>query len=165
MPRPSAPVPKAPPPVEEDFDNFAQQQDEDAPAALVSKADINEDWAPSGPDSGVLGNVEIPGDLDDVADESAATTVPEIGGSDENPEDEFEAEAETRPLLKQEKPEKKKPRQAPDDEPRRVYASRPSFDWEKFRYNLFVGTIYTVCALALAAFVLGLYHVHVKPLF
>ena len=162
-------MPKAPPPpapTEEDFDDLALQQGQDAPAALVSKADINEDWAPSGPDSGVLGNVEIPGDLDDDIDDSAATTVPEIEtGDDETPEDEFEAEAETRPLLKQEKPQPKKPRPPADEGPRRVYVSSPRFDWEKFRYNLFVGTIYTVCALALAAFVLGLYHVHVSPLF
>jgi hypothetical protein len=163
MPRPSAPVPKAP---EEDFDDIAEQQGVDAPAAMVSKADITEDWAPGGPESGVLGGVEIPDDLDDEAASSAATTVPDgDDGNDEGIDDEFEAEAETRPLLKQEKPERKKPCPAADDEPRRVYASGPRFDWEKFRYNLFIGSIYTVCGLALLAFVLALYHVHIKPLF
>ncbi len=164
MPRPSAPVPK--PPVE-DFDALAEEQGEDVPAAMVSRVEINEEWAPGGPDSGVMSGVEIPDDLDDEVSDSAATTVPETSeaGEDEEPAEEFEAEAETRPLLKQEKPKKTKARPAADDEPRRVYASRPSFDWEKFRYHLFVGSIYTVCALALIAFVLGLYHVHVKPLF
>ncbi len=168
MPRPSAPVPKEAP--LEDYDVMAEDPGVDVPAAMVSKAQINEDWAPGGPNSGLMDKIDIPGELGDDVDDSAATTVPEIadGGDDEVVEDEFEAEAPTRQLPQQEKPPRKSPAKArpPADEgPRPVYASRPHFDWETFRYRAFVGVIYTVCALALMAFVAGLYHVHVAPLF
>lgn len=163
MPKP------VPPPKEEyaDLDEFAAGLD--APAAAVSKANISEDWAPAGPNSGIVEKIDIPGDLDDVASDSAATTVPEDQPADEDEEigADFEAEAETRQLPTQEKPKptpKAKPRPA-DDGPRPVYHARSSIDWEVVRYRAFVGFIYTICALALIAFFAGLYHVHVRPLF
>jgi hypothetical protein len=168
MPRPSAPVPKEAP--LEDYDVMAEEPGVDVPAAAVSKVEINEDWAPGGPNSGIVERIDIPDELGDGVDDSAATTVPEIdeGGDDEVLEDEFEAQAPTRQLPQQEKHPRKAPAKArpvADEESRPVYASRPHFDWETFRYRAFVGIIYTVCALALLAFVAGLYHVHVSPLF
>lgn len=175
MPRPQAPKPKEP--LVEDYDVVAEDDAVDVPAAAVSKAEITEDWAPAGPNSGVIDKIEIPQDLDDVASDSAATTVPEDepSGDDEEIGAEFEADAETRQLPQQEKPAPKaapkaaakaKPQaRAADEGPRPVYHHRASIDWEKVRYQAFIGAIYTLCALALIAFAAGIYHVHVSPLF
>lgn len=168
MPRPSAPAPKEAP--LEDYDVMSEEPGLDVPAAMVSKVQINEDWAPGGPNSGVVDKIDIPDELGEGIDDSAATTVPENADDvdDEVVEDEFEAQAPTRQLPQPEKAPRKSPTKArpPADEgPRPVYASRAHFDWETFRYRAFVGAIYTVCALALMAFVAGLYHVHVAPLF
>ncbi|RIK63897.1 MAG: hypothetical protein DCC64_05680 [Planctomycetota bacterium] len=165
------------PPQEADFE--VVDDAEDAPAAAVSQASIDEGWAEEGPASGI-GKVEIPDmGLDDDPSGEAETN-PSLNppdGDDEMQEDlddgGFVPGPPAKPLPAPQKAAPAAPKPAPARTPKAPTARleppaeavryRPvrRFDAEEFWTRALIYGLYTVCAAGAVAFLWLMYKVHI----
>ena len=146
----------------------------DVPASVVSKANIEAGWADEGPNSGVLGKIDLPSDdsLDEIPEAESEVDLP--AGDEPEAAGEFSAQGKTRKLptakpapAKPAAPRRAAKQSASDDEPVIRYRSRGRYDSEVFWTRVLVGTLYALCAAGTAGFAFLMYKVHVlkEPLF